>query len=191
MRVKIILLAFLILALNGCAFTGGERITDFENRSTIFGWLDISDVDANRLHEIVFFQYRPASDKPYYFVNFEKFEGGYLFYSHAFPKGAHKLHVVRGQQCYLLCGNTIYEYTIGKQGDTEGAVVADRAAVYFAGALKLEDVKTGWFERGKFAVSPAEKAPSQEMMLKKILETAPPEHPVIANRIERLLANAP
>jgi hypothetical protein len=176
-----------VALLAGCA--GTERVTDFSDRSVGYGWLDLSGVGANRLHSVVVYQLRPQIDKPYYHVKVKKFEGGYLYYSFAFPAGAFKTYSADGQQCLgPMCTNTTYTYNFGKQGDDVGAVLIEQPGVYHFGSYQLDKVKTGLFEQGKFDVTVPDDAPSQQAMLQEILKDAEDVDPIIAARIEDALA---
>lgn len=172
-----------VLSLSGCALFQ-EKISDYEQRSTVYGWLDIKDLSPNHLSSVVMYQHRPATDKPYYYMAFRKYQGGYLFYSHIPPKGAFKLDTLSGQSCLLfLCGNTIYQYNLGKQGDF-GTAVINKPGVYYVGSYKLSKVKTGWLEQGKFSIEETGNGPSRKQMLELILQKDTPiEHPVVAERI--------
>ena len=174
--------------LAGCAT--GTQITDFNDRSVGYGWLDIKDVDANRLYSVDIYQYRPQTAEPYYPAAVKPFKNGYLYYTMALPNGAHKTQSAAGQQCLgILCGNTTYRYSFGKQGDDVGAIVIKQPGVYHMGSYKLKSVSTGFFEQGKFEVLPAPNAPSRREMLEEILKEAE-DVPVIAERIKRELAQA-
>lgn len=186
---KIIRYAFLLVlccSLMACV-GGGKKITDYTNHSTVYGWVDIEDAAPNRLHQAVFFQYRPKTEYPYHYLAVEKFAGGYLFYGHTFENGAFKLNQVSGQKCFLMCGNTIYSYDFGKQGGRHGAVKIQKPGVYYVGAYKLSDLKTGWFEQGKFEIKRLKRGPSRKQMLEHILKEAPKKHPVIGQRIQAAL----
>lgn len=181
------------LALLACAAllascASGTRITDFSDRSVGYGWLNIKDVDANTLHSVDIYQYRPQTAEPYYPTAVKPFKEGFLYYTMALPYGSHKTHSASGQRCLgFLCTNTTYRYSFGKQGEEVGAVVIRSPGVYHLGSYRLKDVKTGMFEQGKFEVLPASDAPSRREMLEEILKDAN-DVPVIAERIRRELA---
>jgi hypothetical protein len=104
------------------------------------------------------------------------------------PNGAHKTLSAYGQRCLaFLCSNTTYKYSFGKQGDDVGAVVIKTPGVYYLGSYKLKEVKTGFFEQGKFEVATDANAPSRREMLEEILKDAQ-KIPVLAERIKRELA---
>lgn len=173
--------------LAGCA--SGTRITDFTDRSVGYGWLDIKEVEANRLHDVSIYQFRPQTAEPYYPTAVKEFKGGYLYWTMALPNGSHKTVSASGQRCLgFLCSNTSYRYSFGKQGDEVGAVTIKSPGVYHLGSYNLKDVKTGFFEQGKFEVLPAGNAPSRREMLEEILKDAQ-DTPVIAERIKRELAS--
>jgi hypothetical protein len=183
---KLLALLLAASALAGCA--SGTRITDFSDRSVGYGWLDIKDVDANRLHAVSIYQFRPHIEEPYYAAAVKEFKGGYLYYTMALPVGSHKMESAAGQSCLgIFCSNTTYKYSFGKQGDDVAAVVIRNPGVYHLGSYSLKDVKTGMFEPGKFQVVPASGAPSRREMLQEILKDAQ-DVPVIAERIQRELA---
>ena len=184
---RLILMLGLLAVLTGCA-SGGTRVTDFTDRSVVFGWIDIGDVDANRLHQIQLYQLQPQTETPYWNPKFVKFDGGYLFYAFSFPSGAFKLYQVSGQQCVtILCSNTSFSYSFGRQGET-ASVRVGAPGVYYLGALKLEDVKTGFFEAGKFNVAYADQGPTEQQMLEAMLSDARDVDSLVAQRInDRLL----
>jgi len=181
-----ILLCVAVLA--GCA-SGGQRIDDFSDRSIGYGWLDLRGVGANRLHSVIVYQFRPQTDAPYFHVKTKAFQGGYLYYSFAFPDGAFKTYSATGQRCALvICTNTTFEYKFGMQGDEVAAVLIEQPGVYHFGSYQLEKVDTGFFEQGKFEAVIADKGPSKEEMLQEILKDAADMDPIIAARIQDELA---
>ena len=174
-----------VLLLSACAT--GTRITDFNDRSLGYGWLDIKDVDANRLHAVDIYQFRPQTSEPYYPATIKAFKNGFLYYSIVLPNGSHKTISAAGQQCLgIICGNTFYKYSFGKQGDDVGAVIIKSPGVYSLGSYKLKEVKTGFFEQDKFDAVPASNAPSKREMLEEILKDVS-DVPVVAERIKREL----
>jgi len=182
---RLVLLSVVVLA--GCA--SGTRVTDFSDRSLGYGWLNIKEVDANRLHAVSIYQFRPQTAQPYYPTAVKEFKNGYLYYSMALPNGSHKTESAAGQRCLgILCSNTVYKYSFGKQGSDVGAVTIKNPGVYHLGSYKLKEVKTGFFEQGRFEALPAADAPSRREMLEEILKDAH-DVPAIAERIRRELAH--
>ena len=183
-RRLMLLLSAAVLA--GCSTT--TTIKDFTDRSVGYGWLNIKEVDANRLHSVDIYQYRPQTSEPFYPAAVKPFKNGFLYYTMALPAGSHKTHSAAGQACMgILCSNTTYRYSFGRQGDDFGAIVIKKPGVYHMGSYKLKEVKTGMFEQGKFEVVPATDAPSRRELLEEILKEAQ-DVPVIAERIQRELA---
>lgn len=174
-----------VLLLSACAT--GTQIKEFNDRSVGYGWLDIQDVDANRLHAVDIYQFRPQTSTPYYPARVIKFKDGFLYYSMVLPNGSHKTVSAAGQSCLgIICSNTMYQYSFGKQGDDVGAIVISTPGVYSLGSFKLKKVKTGFFEQGKFDVEPAKNAPSKRELLEEILKNV--DEPVVAERIRQELS---
>jgi hypothetical protein len=179
---------YLLCAVLLASCASSTRVTDFHDRSLGYGWLNIKEVDANRLYAVDIYQYRPQTAEPYYPAAVKPFKNGFLYYTMALPNGAHKTQSARGQSCLgILCGNTDYRYSFGRQGDEVGAIVIKSPGVYHMGSYQLKSVKTGLFEQGKFEVLPATDAPSRREMLEEILKDAH-DVPVMAERIKRELA---
>jgi hypothetical protein len=177
-----------VVLLTACSSV--TKVTDFENRSVAYGWVDIKDVEINHVSSIYIQQYRPKTDAPYYTTGFKKFKDGFLFWTIALPVGSHKLDTIKGQACLgILCSNTFYTYNFGKQGDEVGALVIKAPGVYHLGSYKMKNEKTGWLEQSKFQVLPAPNAPSRREMLEEILkDDDTKDTPIMVERIKRELA---
>lgn len=185
---KLGLLVLLVL-MSGCATTG-HKITDHTDRSIVYGWLDIDDVDGNYMFAGFVRQYTPTIKNPYYTLRTDKFKGGYIYYFYGLPNGAFKLDSLKMQSCLgIFCGNTIYNYDFGTQG-TVATVKIKKPGTYYMGSYKMAEVDTGMFEQSKFNVTPTKKGPSQKEMLQYILTKAPSKHPVVAERIRLSLRSA-
>jgi len=181
---KKVLVLGLALLMAGCASTG-TPITDYTNRSIVYGWLDIDDVDGNHMYAGYIRQFSPPTKEPYYSTYIDEFEGGYLVYFYGLPNGAFKLDSVKMQSCLgFVCSNTVYTYNFGTQGNV-ASVKIKKPGTYYLGSYKLAEEDTGIFEQSKFSVTKAKKGPSKKAMLKHILENAPNDHPVVAKRIEQ------
>ena len=190
MRLLKLLLAALGAALLAACATG-EPVKDWENRSIAYGWVDIRDIEINRINAIYLQQFRPRTDTPYFTTGVRKLKDGYVFWSVALPAGAHKLSTIKGQSCLgILCSNTLYTYDFGKQGEDVGAVVIKAPGVYPLGAYRMQKENTGFFEAGRFKVSPAANAPTRREMLEEILKDTE-DVPVQAARIRSELARLP
>lgn len=182
---RLIFMVLIVVMLSGCLATG-SKVTDFSDRSVGYGWLDIKKIDANRLHSVVVYQYQPKIDKPYFHVAVKKFQGGYLYYAFSFPVGSFGAYSATGQNCLtVLCSNTIYTYEFGRQGGDVAAVRMGEPGVYSFGSYALQEVKTGFFQQGKFEAVPVE-GPTHREMLEEILKDAK-GNAVIQQRLTRAL----
>lgn len=186
MMFKMFTLMACALLLSGCA-SRGEPVSDFSERSVGYGWLNLKEVDANRLHAVSVYQHRPQTATPYWDTAVRKFKDGYLYYSIALTNGAFKTYEATGQSCLgIICSNTTYTYSFGRQGDEVGAVIIKTPGVYHLGSYDLKDVKTGFFEQGKFATAHAKNAPSKRELLEEVLKEVQ-DNPVMAARIRQEL----
>jgi hypothetical protein len=183
---KKFLMLWLVLLVAGCASGGGDRITDFSNRSTAYGWLDIDDVDGNKVYSNLIKQYTPPAKAPYYYTYADSFKGGYLFYLYGLPKGAFKLYSVSLKTCLgIACSNLINTYNFGTQGSI-ASVRIKKPGVYYLGSYKLIKKKTGFFKRDQFSVIKAKNGPSKKEMLKYLLKHVPGD-PIVTKRIRQTL----
>lgn len=175
------------LLLTACATTG-EKITDYTDRSLVYGWLHLDDVDANHVSNVTIRQARPATEYRYRNASIKKLKGGYLYYSWALPVGAHKTHTVSGYSCVLfLCGDTQYRYSFLDTDDEVSSVLIKKPGVYALGAYQLKDVDNGFFEASTFDIVAAPNAPGKREMLELILQDKSVD-PVISDRVKRELA---
>ena len=170
------------LLLSAC-LGGGAPINDYSNRSVVYGWLDVSEIQGNHLFSAQIRQYRPATDKPFYGMAIEKYAGGYLIYHYGVAPGLVELDKLALQSCLaIMCSNTINEYNFSAYGDSPGQVNTSRPGVHYMGAFKLKKERGGLFRMGEFSVSKVS-GPSKAGMLNVILKDAPSDHPVVAQRI--------
>ena len=183
---KMLALVLFAFMFSGCA-SMGENVTEFSDRSVAYGWLNVKDVGANRLHAVSLYQHRPQTDKPYWETAVRKFKDGYLYFAITLPNGAFTTYEAHGQSCLgIICSNTRYSYSFGRQGEDVGSVLIKTPGVYHLGSYDLKDTKTGFFEQGKFEVVLAKNAPSKREMLEEILKNVQ-DNPVIAERIKQEL----
>jgi len=190
---KRFMLLIAVTLLAGCA---GTKVTDFTDRSLVYGWLDIEEINPNRINYVSIRQFKPKVEEPYYFAETTKFKDGILYYTWILPNGAHKAVSMQGRYCLVgpvFCSDTIYTYSLGKQDDEVGAVIIKNPGVYHLGSYKLKDVKVGFFEGfykpATFEVLPATNAPSKREMLEEILKDGGSSvPPLIADRIKAELA---
>lgn len=192
---QMIRLFFLVLVAgmaSGCSLvfkdSGGKKIANYDDRSIVFGWLDMSE-SGDRLDRVVFEQLKPVTKKKYYTMGIIRQEKGYIVYHIGMPEGTFKLSNFTGHSClinpFFMCdAGTIYD--MPRQGST-GGIVVGKSGAYYLGALKYKRVKTGFFEAGKFEIEEDKDPPSQEAMLKAIHEKLQYRFPDQMQRLESIL----
>jgi hypothetical protein len=168
--------------LSGCA--SFNTIENYEQRSIVYGWVSLEDVDGNHVSSIMMKQYKPRTDKPYYHMGFEELHGGYLFYHYGLTNGAYKADSIQAQSCIaVICGNTIYQYAFGSQG-SDAAIVIKQVGVYSLGGFELLEEDTGFFEQGKFRVQATNIKPSKAEILDVLMRNSPDGHPIVTQRLQ-------
>lgn len=161
---KMIWLSILLIAaftLNGCA--GNKLIRDKDNRtSLVFGYVDMDDAPVD-LDWLAIKQVLPKTDKPYLY---EATDHG-MFWGSFFKKGAYQIDGFGGRS---ILRRTDYEFDLPKQYARKLRFkVGNKPAIYFMGSYKYKDVKTGFFEPGKFDFV-ATKSPSEKELLERLLK---------------------
>ncbi len=178
-RFFLLSLTFFLAACVG----GGKPITDFSDRSVVYGWLDVSEIQGNHLYAANIRQFTPPSDQPYLGMAIEKHGGGFLIYHYGAPRGSHELDKINLQSCLaVICSNTIREYNFTAYGDSPGRVNTNKPGVHFMGAFKLVKERGGLFRVGEFSVQPV-RGPSKTGMLNILLQNTPKGHPIVDQRI--------
>lgn len=178
---RFLILSFALL-LSAC-MGGGKPITDFSDRSVVYGWLDVSEIQGNHLFSASIRQFSPPSDEPFLGMAIEKHAGGYLIYHYGAPRGSHELNKISLQSCLaVLCSNTIREYNFSAYGDSPGRVNTNRPGVHYMGAFKLVKERGGLFRVGEFSVHNV-RGPSKNGMLSVLLKDTPQGHPIVEQRI--------
>lgn len=188
-------LAILLLAVSVSSCTlifknnGGKKIASFEDRSVVYGWIDMTESGA-RLTKAVMEQLQPVRKDRYYTMGIIPYEKkGYILYHIGLPQGTFKLSGFAGYDClfaFVLCdAGTIYD--LPKQGST-GGVVIKKPGVYYMGSYQYKHVKTRFWEGGKYDLVEAEKYPSREAMLRAIHQRLAITHPEPMGRLDAALA---
>jgi hypothetical protein len=176
---------FLTVFLVACG-PGGTPVTDFTSRSTIYAWVDVSDISGNHMFSATIRKYQPMSDAPFLPMGIEKFEGGYLIFSHAAIPGNWEWHGMALQTCAaIICGNTINEYNFGPFGSAPGKTQVSNPGVYYMGNFKMKTTKRGFFRPGEFDMARTRGGPSKSQLLAKLMSTTPEGHPIVAQRLQR------
>ncbi|MBT8476865.1 MAG: hypothetical protein KJO78_15490 [Alphaproteobacteria bacterium] len=182
-----ILMVVMSVILMGCA--SGTPINDFSTRSVVYGWLDIGQVSGNRLVGVSIRNTRTGAEEQYYDIGWEKLDGGYLIWHNGVQPGQYEFNKIQTMACLgVMCGNTINEYEFGALGSAPGKVTVRSPGVYSMGKYTLKTTRRGFFRPGEFDIRETVGGPSRREMLGVMVQYAPEEHPVVAQRIQRAMA---
>ncbi len=160
-KLGIALLAAAAAALAGCAGGGHGRDINDPANSLVFGFVDMSEAPT-KVSGAQIMQVAPPTDKPYWGTDVK--EG--LFYTYYLPPGSYKLATLHGSS--LLRGE--YRYSFPRQGGGDTAVRIEKPGIYFLGAYKYKDVKTGMFQQAKFDIQRVP-TPTEAELLQRLLDT--------------------
>ena len=153
------LLAALAL-LAGCAGGGHGRDINDPSNSLVFGFVDMGDAPT-KVSGAQVRQVAPPTDKPYWGMNVRSG----LFYTYYLPPGSYQLATLHGSS--FMRGEV--QYNFPRQGGGQTTVRIDQPGIYFLGAHKYKDVKTGLFEGGKFDIQRVD-TPTEAQLLQRILD---------------------
>jgi predicted small secreted protein len=160
-RLLLLSLVALLGLLSGCAGSGGHgRDINDSSNSLVFGYVDMDDAPT-KVSGAQIMQVAPPTDKPYWGTDVRNG----LFYTYYLPPGSYKLATLHGSS--FLKGD--YQYSFPRQGGGETTLRIDKPGIYFLGSYKYKDVKTGFFEQGKFNIQRVA-SPSEAELLRRILE---------------------
>ena len=162
MRTAVIALAIAVSLLAGCAGGGHGRDINDPSNSLVFGYVDMADAPT-KISGAQIMQVAPPTDKPYWGTDVR--EG--MFYTYYLPPGSYKLATLHGSS--FLRGE--YRYSFPRQGGEQGVRI-DKPGIYFLGAYKYQNVRTGMFEQSKFDIERV-KTPSEADLLQRLLDTDP------------------
>lgn len=180
---RVFALLFGLVALSGCM---GSQITDFSDRSVVYGWVDLSQAAGNRVTGGTIRGYNLPPNSNLYPIGATKLGDGYVFYHFGVESGPVKLNTISAMTCVGLCGNTINVYDFGKQGREIGAAVVRSKGTYYLGSYGLKTKRTLFFGPSDFQVYRTS-GPSRRQMLETILKDAPDaQKPLIQQAINRL-----
>jgi hypothetical protein len=146
--------------LSACAGGGHGRDINDPANSLVFGYVDMADAPT-KVSGAQIMQVAPQTDKPYWGTNVRNG----VFYTYYLPPGSYKLATLHGSS--FLRGE--FQYNFPRQGGGETTVRIDKPGIYFLGAYKYKDVKSGFFEQGKFDIQRVN-TPSEAELLRRILE---------------------
>lgn len=170
-RVLFVLLAVGLLQLSGCGGLG-PKLSEMEGDKTalIYGYLDMSDAPSY-LNWVYFKQFRPVTDEAETGMRLTCLEsGGCVFYREVPTNGAYQLTRFGGNTNSFFSSADYYNFYFPSHGKNETAVKTRKSGLYYIGAFKYVDVKTGFFEQGKFDLKAVKK--SKKELLQALLPHA-------------------
>jgi hypothetical protein len=153
----------MLAALAGCGGGGHGRNINDPSNSLVFGYVDMSDAPT-KVSGVQIMQVAPQTDKPYWGTDVR--EG--MFYTYYLPPGSYRLATLHGSS--FLRGE--YQYNFPRQGGGDTTVRIDKPGIYFLGAYKYKDVKTGLFQQGKFDIERVN-TPTEAELLQRMLDRDP------------------
>lgn len=172
-----------VVTLSACM---GSTITDYSDRSVVYGWVDLSQAAGNTVTGGSIRAYNLPANQNLYPVGYKKFADGYIVYHVGIRPGPVKLNTLNTMSCIGLCSNVINVYDFANQGSSVAAANVKGRGVYYLGSYSMKTRRGLFFAPRDFSVSPA-KGPSRRQMLEAILKDAPAEQkPLIQQAINRL-----
>ncbi len=178
---KKLLFVGLLAILTGCA-TSGKEITNYDDRSVVYTWMNIDEISGNSFNGAWIKQYTPKKDAGFFSLRIEEFKNGYLMYHWGLPAGAHKFDEMRLQSCAgPLCTDSFYTYSFHQSHF--GKLRIKEPGVYSLG--KVDVVSNS----GAFDVLESKNAPNDKEILEYLLTQAPKEYPVIGDRVNQALVS--
>lgn len=145
--------------LAGCAGGGHGRDINDPANSLVFGYVDMADAPT-KVSGAQIMQVSPPAEKPYWGMNVRSG----VFYTYYLPPGSYRLATLHGSS--FLRGE--YQYNFPRQGAGQTTVRIDKPGIYFLGSYKYQEVKTGFFEQGKFDIQRVD-SPTEAELLQRIL----------------------
>ncbi len=151
-------------ALGGCADQRliREDKDDLASASLVFGYVDMEDAPTN-LDWFSIRQVLPKTDQPYWNAAID--EG--MFWGSHFKPGAYQMNSFGG---FSRWRNTNFSFELPQQyAENFRFKIDNKPGIYFMGSYKYKDVKTGFFEQGKFDFV-AVKSPTERELLERLLK---------------------
>jgi hypothetical protein len=127
--------------------------------SLVFGYIDMEGAPTG-VNAASIMQVSPPSETPYWALAVNKG----LFVNAFLPPGSYQLSSFSGSGFFA----GPHEYIMPRQGN-ETSLRIVKPGIYFLGSYKYEKVKTGMFERGKFAIERTN-TPTEAELLKRVLD---------------------
>lgn len=178
--VKILVIVMLVALLSSCG--GNLMMKDDTNpakNTLVFGYIDMDDAPV-KLGWFNIRQVLPKTDKPFW--NLAVDDG--MFYHSFFTEGSYQVDAFGGHSGWK---NANYTFSFPRQNADTGRFKITKPGLYYIGSFKYKEVKTGWFEQGKFDIE-AVNSPSERELLERLLQTAEskPWQDRIRKRIQEL-----
>lgn len=133
------------------------------NESLIIGYVDWDDAPG-KLTGVSIKKIQPVEERPYY--NFW-IDGG-TFYRSSVKPGVYKMDSMRSHRSFPA-GSWIFNFPQSGRGEMDVKVV--KPGIYYVGSWKYKEIKTGFFEQGKFDLERIAK-PTELELLKQVLPEA-------------------
>jgi hypothetical protein len=148
-------LAFLSACASGQI--GPTRDVDDPGNSLVFAYVDMGDaptsVDSASL--------KPQGEEGFWTMGIE--DG--LMFQEYLPPGSYQLASLEGSS--FLHGDVVYSFPL--YGRNEASVAIQKPGIYFLGSFKYKEVKTGFFEQGKFDIERVD-SPTEVELLNRMLK---------------------
>ena len=152
-----VFLAAMFLA--GCASDtiGPTRDLNDPTNSLVFVYVDMSDAPTNIDDATL----KPQGEEGYWHLVVE--DG--LMYQRYLPNGAYQFSRLAGSS--FLHGDVLYDFPT--YGQNASAISIQKPGIYFLGSFKYKEVKTGFFEAGKFDIERVD-SPTELELLNRLLK---------------------
>ena len=164
--------------LAGCAGGGHGRDINDPANSLIFGYVDMADAPT-KVSGAQIMQVAPPTEKPYWGMSVKNG----VFYTYYLPPGSYRLASLHGSS--FLRGE--FQYNFPRQGAGQTTVRIEKPGIYFLGSYKYKEVKSGFFEQGKFDIQRVE-SPTEAELLRRILDEKELKGSVWEERIRQRLS---
>ncbi|HKI97619.1 MAG TPA: hypothetical protein VKB51_03995 [bacterium] len=176
MHYRVITQAILLLALTvlmGCTYVGGggtsvdkevKEVKDAKS-SFVFGYVDMADADVPMDWALLKEVGHNQRKEPDHWMRVQ--DGA--FYLENVQAGSYILSEFGGRHWSMFCANTLVcsepiEYDPG----TSMRLVVKKPGIYYLGAFKYKEAKTGFFEQDKFDLKSIDK-PTPAEVVQKVL----------------------
>lgn len=125
--------------------------------SIVYGYLDMNDAPVD-LSWVSMRQFAPPTDEPYWSFGVDKG----TFWNTYLDPGAYALESFGGSGF-----NSRYTFNVPRQ-DGSMRIVIDKPGIYYLGAFRYKNIKTGVFEPDKFDLERTD-SPSEREVLEKLI----------------------